>query len=167
MNKIIIKFSILFVVTVLIQVLFLNNVQFFNYASPYFYLLFILLLPTNTPRYLLLLLGFVDGAVIDVFSNTPGLHSAATVFVSFIRPFVVNASNSEDSNTFFIPSLYNTSVLLFLKYAAIIVVAHHLFLFYFEAFTFVDGINTLLRSLSSSIFTLFLIVSSQFFMFRK
>ena len=57
-NKLI-KYTVMFLVAVLVQVLFLNQVQFSGYINPYFYIVFVLLLPLSTPRYLLLLLGFL------------------------------------------------------------------------------------------------------------
>jgi len=167
MNNQIIKFTLLFAVSVLVQVLFLNQLQISRFVNPFFYLLFIILLPTNLPRYLLLLLGFLMGISIDVFSNTPGIHASATVFISFIRPFVVNPSNADDKERVVAPTLHNTSLVWFLKYAAIIVLLHHFFIFYIEVFTFSGFFNTFLRFILSSGATLVLIVFSQFILFRK
>ncbi len=167
MNNQIIKFTLLFVVSVLVQVLFLNQLQISRFINPFFYLIFIILLPTNLPRYLLLLLGFLMGISIDVFSNTPGIHASATVFVSFIRPFVVNPSNAEDKERVVAPTLHNTSMAWFLKYSAILILLHHFFLFYIEVFSFSGFFTTFLRFILSSLATLILIVFSQFILFRK
>lgn len=80
------KYTIMLVVLVLLQVLLLNNIQFSGYINPYMYVLFILLLPFETPRYLLLLLGFFLGLLVDIFSNTPGFHASATTFLAFCAP---------------------------------------------------------------------------------
>ena len=55
----------------------------------------------------------------------------------------------------------------FVKYTVIIVVIHHLVLFYAEVFSFSHFFLTLLKVLLSSVFTLVFIVLSQFFVFRK
>jgi rod shape-determining protein MreD len=157
----------LFIVVVLIQVLFMNNIQFSGFVNPYFYVLFILLMPISTPRYLLLLLGFVLGVTVDVFSNTPGIHASATVFMAFVRPAVVNASNIDDNDYILIPSIARFGFRWFVRYAGLLILLHHLFLFYIEMFTFNGFFQTLLRSLLSSIFTFVFIVISQFLMFRK
>lgn len=167
MNNQLLKLGLLFVVSVLVQVLFLNQIQISGFINPYIYILFILLLPTSIPRYLLLLLGFFLGITIDVFSNTPGIHASATVFISFIRPFVVNSSNSDEKERILSPTLMNTSVVWFLKYAAILVFLHHIFLFFIEVFSFSGFFHTLLRSLLSSVFSLVIIILSQFLIFRK
>lgn len=157
----------MFFVLVLIQVLFLNHMQFSRFVNPYFYVLFILLLPLNTPRYLLLVLGFILGLTVDIFSNTPGIHASSTVFMALIRPFVVNTSNMEDNEKFMSPTILNLGFGAFLRYALILVVLHHLFLFYIEIFSFQGFFQTFLRSFLSSIFTFIFIVISQFIIFRK
>lgn len=167
MNKKPYWYILLFVVVVLIQVLFMNNIQFSRFVNPYFYILFILLLPINFPRYLLLLLGFFLGLTIDIFSNTIGIHASATVFIAFLRPFVINASNLEDKEQAMSPTLANIGFAWFFKYVAILILVHHFFLFYVEIFSFQGFLQTFLRSFLSSIFTFIFIVISQFLIFRK
>ena len=167
MNKGPVWYILLFVVTVIIQVLFMNNMQFSRFVNPYFYVLFILLLPINFPRYLMLILGFLIGLTIDIFSNTPGIHASATVFMAFLRPFVINASNLDDKEQIMCPTIANIGFAMFLRYAAIMILIHHLFLFYVEIFSFHGFFQTLLRSFLSSIFTLIFIVISQYLIFRK
>ncbi|MBN2805172.1 MAG: rod shape-determining protein MreD [Prolixibacteraceae bacterium] len=167
MNKQIHWYILLFAVSVLVQVLFMNNLQFSRFLNPYFYLLFIIILPMNIPRYLLLLLGFILGMTIDVFTNTPGIHASATVFVAFLRPFILNASNLDDKEKVMCPTMANIGFTLFFRYAAILIVIHHFFLFYIEIFSFTGFLQTFLRSFLSSIFTFVFIVISQFLIFRK
>ena len=71
-----------FIVLIVLQVLVLNNVQFLGFLNPYIYILFILSLPVKFPRWITLILGFVLGLIIDVFSNTIGTHAFATVLIA-------------------------------------------------------------------------------------
>ena len=80
----------MFISLVLVQVLVLNYIQFSGYINPYIYVLFVLLLPVSTPRYAVVMLGFFIGLVIDIFSNTAGMHASATTFMAFVRPYVIN-----------------------------------------------------------------------------
>ncbi|TDO04712.1 rod shape-determining protein MreD [Sunxiuqinia elliptica] len=162
------KYTIMLVVLVLLQVLLLNNIQFSGYINPYMYVLFILLLPFETPRYLLLLLGFVLGLLVDIFSNTPGFHASATTFLAFLRPYTISLISPRDTievNT--PPRLKFMGIGWFLRYTLILVLAHHLFLFFVEAFTFNGFIHTLVRSLLSAAFTSILIIISQFLIFKE
>lgn len=165
-NKLI-KYTVMFLVAVLVQVLLLNQVQFSGYINPYFYIVFVLLLPLSTPRYLLLLLGFLIGLTIDIFSDSLGIHAAATVLIAYIRPFVIRviSTREEDRNDF--PGLLQNKFNWFFSYVTILVLAHHFVLFYLEYFTFSHFFYTLLKVIFSSVFTIFIIVLSQFLIFRK
>lgn len=157
-----------FIVLVLVQVLLLNNIQISGYIVPHFYVLFILLLPFETPRWLLLIAAFTLGITVDLFMHTPGMHASATVFMAFLRPYVLDMSAPRDgyeSGTF--PRLSYYGFQWFLRYTVILVLAHHLFLFYIEVFRFVEFFNTLLRVLMSTILSVVLIMLSQYFIYRK
>ena len=92
-----IKYPVMFVTLVLIQVLLLNQVNFGGFLNPYIYVLFILLLPVSLPRYQVLLLSFFTGLAIDWFSNTPGLHASATVLMGFLRSPVISMTTQRES----------------------------------------------------------------------
>ncbi|HDR88294.1 MAG TPA: rod shape-determining protein MreD [Bacteroidetes bacterium] len=157
-----------FIVLVLIQVLILNNIEFSGYINPFLYVLFILLLPFETPAWLLLVSGFVLGLTVDLFMNTPGLHAAATVLMAFVRPFVLRIFAPRDGyepGTF--PRIFYYGVSWFFKYSALLIVIHHFFLFYLEVFRFTDFFSTFSRVILSSVFSIILVVLSQFVMFRK
>lgn len=157
-----------FVLLVLMQVFIFNNIQFSGYINPYIYVLFILLLPFETPGWLLLTLAFLLGFSIDILSGTLGMHTAATVFMAFLRPFILQVFSPRDgyeAGTY--PRVHYYGFNWFLKYAAILILAHHLVLFYMEIFRFSDFFSTLLRVLLSSIFSLTLIMLSQYIIFRE
>jgi rod shape-determining protein MreD len=166
MIRILIKYAFMFISLVLIQVLIFNQVQFSGFFNPYVYILFIILLPLSTPRYAVLILGFFLGLVIDVFSNSLGIHSAATVFVAYARPLVIRIiSNREDDKSDY-PGLYQNKLMWFINYVVIMVLLHHLILFYLEVYTFANFFNTLYRVILSSLFSIIVIVLSQFLVFR-
>ena len=86
MYKDYLRYILIFILLLLIQLLVLNNINLGGYINPYVYLLFILLLPYGTPRWVLLLVGFFTGLVVDYFSNTLGLHASATLILAFFGP---------------------------------------------------------------------------------
>ncbi len=154
-----------FVVLVLVQVLVLNNIQVSGYLVPYIYPLFILLLPFETPRWLLLILGFTLGITMDLFTETPGMHAAATVLMAYIRPWVLGMSAPRDG--YEARTFHYYGFQWFLRYAVILVLAHHLVLFYVEVFRFSEFFSTLMRVLLSSLMSIVLIMLSQYFIYRK
>jgi hypothetical protein len=162
------KNIIRFVLLVLVQVLIFNNVEIGGYINPYIYILFILLLPFETPAWITLSVGFGIGLIIDIFSETLGMHAAATVFVSFIRPYVLSyfaPREGYESRT--LPRVFYYGLPWFIKYACIMVLAHHLVLFYLEMFKFQDFFVILLRVILSTFFSSVLVIISQYFVFRK
>ncbi|GAB1453539.1 rod shape-determining protein MreD [Draconibacterium sp.] len=166
MIRLLFKYMLMFVSLVLVQVLIFNQVQLGGFLNPYVYILFVILLPLSTPRYLVLILAFLLGFIIDIFSNSLGVHSAATVFIAYMRPLVIRiTSNREDDKNDF-PGLHQNKLTWFVGYVAIMVVLHHLLLFYLEVYTFANFLNTLVRVILSSIFSIIIIVLSQFLVFR-
>src|SRR5580698_982149 len=79
-----------FIVLVFIQVFLLKNITLYNLSTPYLYILFILLLPFETPNLLLFVLAFIMGLTIDAFYDTPGLHAASCVILAFVRIVFIN-----------------------------------------------------------------------------
>ncbi len=156
----------MFIGLVLIQVLILNHVQFSGFVNPYIYVLFVLLLPLSSPRYVVLLLAFLLGITIDIFSNSLGVHSFATVFVAYLRPIVIRLISNREEDMSDYPGLMQNTFRWFLSYITIMVVVHHIVLFYLEVFTFSDFFGTLSRVFFSSVFSIFVIVLSQFIVFR-
>ena len=152
-----------FVFLILFQVLILNNLQFSGYINPYFYIYFILLLPFETPRWLLLLSAFLLGISLDAFTNTFGLNASACVLMAFVRPFVISAIST--GTEFMIghsPSLKNQGLKWFAYYSIILVLVHHFALFYLEIFRFTEFFQTLLRILLSSVFTLLIVFIAEY-----
>jgi len=161
-----IKYGFIFIVLVLIQVLVLNHIQFSGFVNPYIYVLFILLLPMSSPRYMVLLLAFLIGITIDVFSNSLGVHSFATVFMAFFRPYIIRLISNREEDKSDYPGLKQNKFQWFISYVTIMVLIHHLVLFYVEVFTFTNFLVTLTRALLSSGFSIFVIVLSQYIIFR-
>ena len=52
---------------VLIQILLLNNIQFFRYINPLVYLILIITLPQDTEKWFIILYAFFIGILLDLF----------------------------------------------------------------------------------------------------
>lgn len=155
----VLRYGFVFILLLLLQVLLFNNIQFSGYVNPYIYILFILLLPMGIPSWLLLVLGFLTGAVVDLFSGSPGMHSSATVLAAFIRPAVIRGISVREGHEAGVsPSMSTHGFRWFLIYTSVIVLVHHFALFYIEVFRFADFFRTFLRVLLSSFFSILFIV---------
>ena len=167
MNNVYLKNIARFVFLVLFQVLVLNNIQLGGYLNPYFYVLFILLLPFETPRWLLLLAAFLLGFAIDIFENTMGINIAASVLIAFFRPLVIKMLTSEQEyEPGLEPCVKDLGFSWFISYSVILVFIHHFALFYLEVFRFSEFLTTLYRVMASTVFTIALILISQYMFYK-
>jgi rod shape-determining protein MreD len=156
------------IVVILFQILVMDNIMLNGYMVPYVYLLFILLMPFETPWWLQITAGFLVGAGIDLFENTAGMHTAASVLIAFIRPYMLDRLAPRDGyEPETLPRIHYYGFLWFLKYTVVIVSIHHFVLFYLEVFQLRDFLSTLLRVILSSILSSSVIILSQYFVFRK
>ena len=144
-----------FIVLVLVQVLVLNHINFLGYINPYIYILFIALYPIKNDRLLLLTLAFFLGLSVDLFSDSGGVHAAASVLIAYIRPIILKFSFG---------AIYEHQTIKFgstdfgqrLTYLTILIFIHHFVLFTLEIFNSSKVLLMLKKSLFSSIFTLIL-----------
>jgi rod shape-determining protein MreD len=154
MTKIIVRNTARFILLILLQVFVFNHIELNAYLIPHIYVLFILLLPFETPKWLLLLLAFFLGLFMDAFSYSIGLHTAACTFMAFLRPTVQNLVGTKQEYVPGIqPGVSSLGFRWFFSYTIILVSAHHLILYFLEVFSFNDIIITLLHAILNIIFT--------------
>jgi rod shape-determining protein MreD len=157
-----------FILLVFIQVFLLKNISLYNISAPYLYILFILLLPFETPNLLLFVLAFIMGLTIDAFYDTPGLNAAACVLLAFVRIIFISLTVQKDGfDNEPEPTLSIMGFRWFFTYALVLTLFHHFFLFYIESFNF-SGLQYVLgRVVFSSLFTVFLMLISGLLFFRR
>lgn len=168
MGRVILVNLIRFIALIFLQVFLLKNMGYYNLAVPYVYILFIMLLPFNTPNVLLFLLAFLTGLTVDAFYDTLGLNAAACTVLAYVRiVFISLTVQREGFDNEPDPSLGIMGLRWFLFYALILTFFHHLVLFTFETFRFSDFGYTLLSVLLSSLLTLMLILIAEFVFFKR
>ncbi len=157
-----------FILLVFIQVFLLKNITLYNLSAPYLYILFILLLPFETPNLVLFALSFLMGLTIDAFYDTPGLHATACVLLAFVRILFISITvQKEGFDNEPEPTLSIMGFRWFFTYALILTLFHHFFLFNLEVFRFSEIRYTLGRVVLSTIFTVFLMLVSGLLFFRS
>lgn len=88
-------------VFLIIQILLLYKAILFDRAFGFFYIGFILFLPYGLYRSLAMIIAFFTGLTVDIFSNTPGIHASACVFIAFVKDFWYDvAVDSSDDDVF-------------------------------------------------------------------
>ena len=152
---------------ILLQVLFLNNVQFNNYINPLVYLILIITLPQNTEKWFLIIYAFFLGLFLDLFEGNIGLNSSSLVFISFFKPYLTKVlipKNSIDEKDKL--ELKNLGIKTFSIYALTLIFIHNLFLFLLEKFSFSFILPLLLEIILSTIVTFIIILIFQLFRFK-
>jgi rod shape-determining protein MreD len=157
-----------FIALVFLQVFLLKNINMYNLSTPYLYILFILLLPFETPNLLLFILAFILGITIDAFYDTPGLHAAACVLLAFVRILFISITvQKEGFDNEPEPTLSIMGLRWFFTYALVLTLFHHFFLFNLEAFNISELQYMIGRVIMSSLFTVFLMLLSGLLFFRR
>ncbi len=153
-----------FVILVLFQGIILNDASLMDgMAIPYLYVIIILLLPLETPRWLELIIGLIVGLSVDMFTNTLGIHASATVLLAFMRPVLLKWIAPRDGYEFGVkPTIADLGLSWYLKYAGVLILIHHVWLFFIEVYSFTGFFHTLLRALVSAAFTLVLAILAQY-----
>ena len=168
MSNIYLRLFIRFVFYLLFQVLVLDNIELSGLMNPYFYPLFILLLPLNFPQWANLLLAFAMGYSVGSFSNNAGLHAFASVFIAFIRPFIISTIFPQnDTDDLEELSIDKTGVLNFILYAFVLIFIHHFIFFILEVWSFTKFYFTFIKIFFSAIISTLLIILSEYLFWRK
>ncbi|CAM1363702.1 rod shape-determining protein MreD [Tenacibaculum xiamenense] len=165
MNKTI-QLILLFLFFVLLQVLVLNNILLFGYINPYLYIAYIFIFPLSQKRIPFLTVSFFLGLCVDLFSNSGGIHAFATLFIAYIRLFLVRTIFKKTESDYLLFDLRLETFDKVFNYVAILTVLHHFILFSFINFSFSNFSSVIINTLLSTLFTLILYFLGSF-IFRK
>ena len=154
MVQIVISRILWFILLVGLQALVFNHIHLFGYATPMPYVYFLLILPSATPRWAYVALGFLLGILMDLFTNTPGMAAASLCATALATPLLLRifAPSDEDDETF-IPSSRTMEWGRFLQFAFAAILIHSILFFIIEAFTFFDLQRLLLDIVFSTLLT--------------
>ncbi|MBT8264856.1 MAG: rod shape-determining protein MreD [Muriicola sp.] len=137
--------SLRFVLLVLVQVLVFNKLNFVGFINPMVYLLFLYWYPIKQKRAIFLLISFLLGLTIDIFSDTVAFHAAATVTLAYFRPAIMRfvfGVNYEFQSF----KLSNTTKAQQITFLALLIIGHHTIFFLLEIFS-LDHLLLLLKKI--------------------
>jgi rod shape-determining protein MreD len=142
-----------FVLLLALQILVFNNMNFGGYVSAFPYILFIILYPVNGNKSNLLIASFFLGLIMDLFSNSGGVHATACVLLAYLRPYFFKFSFglSYEYQTIKLNDVLTPERFTFILLA---VTTHHVTLFLLESFQITFFLDVLLRTLLSTLFTI-------------
>jgi len=158
-----IQYSLMVILYLLLQIFFMRNMVLFNYAFCFIYIAGILILPAEISRMYLLFIGFAVGFTVDIFSNTFGIHAAATVLIAYLRPFLIHYQMESKGAERADIGIRSQGIGAFLAYILPLIFIHHAMLFLLEINNFGMILHTLLRIAASTLFTLIMVVLLELF----
>lgn len=134
-----IKQIIRFILFILVQALVLSHMlPVHRFITPYLYYLFILWLPFFTSRFWVLVLGFLTGFTLDLFTKTPGLHASACLLVAFLRSYLITLLVPKETKelTLGSPSIKSMGTASYAVYVILLTLFHHSWLVLLEWMSF-------------------------------
>jgi hypothetical protein len=164
----ILKYLFKIITIILVQVLIIQNLYLSNYIVPYPYVLAILILPFETNKLLVLVYALIIGLSIDLFNNTSGIHASAALLTGFARYYILKYVSPRDGYDKAVkPIVYDMGIKWFIVYAGSLILIHHFYFFYFEAFRFTEFFRVFLRVILSSIVTFGFCYLFQYLIYRQ
>lgn len=163
MNRYTIFKVISFFVYLLAQVLIFNKVVLFDTAYSFIYIGFLLTLPIELAVIPGMLIGMSLGLGIDAFTNTFGLHAAASVLIMYFRPILLSGLTPQGGYPAgAIPRPNVLGLSWFATFALPLIFIHHSVIFFVEYGGFTLFWSTLLKVIASTGYSFLLIVIIQY-----
>ena len=141
-----------FILLVLAQVLIFNHMNFLGIINPMVYVLFLYWYPLRQNIAVFLLISFLLGFTVDIFSDSLAIHAASVVTIAFLRPVLMRfcfGANFEFQGFTF----KNTNRVQRLTFLGLIIVLHHLIFFSLEILSFSHFVLILKKIMLTSIAT--------------
>ncbi len=158
MTRTIYKLILLFLLLFLLQILVLNHVHLFGIGTPFLYIYCILCFPNTLSKSAQVLISFLIGFIIDIFSNSPGMNASAALCLGLLNPYLFKIFMPVYDFETTEASLKQFGFKSYLYYAAISTFIHHTILILIETGSFEHPLLTLSRIGLSCMLTLILIL---------
>lgn len=155
MNNTVFLNSLRFVLLILAQVLIFNAMNFMDSINPLVYVIFFYWYPIKGNRTLFMLISFLLGFIIDIFSDTMALNAIASLTVAYARPVIMRfcfGVNYEFQNF----SFKNTTKVQRITFMALLILIHQLVFFSLEILSFAHILLILKKVFATGLVTLVL-----------
>ena len=132
------------------------------------YPLFIMLLPFELGIISLLSLPFLMGFLVDIFSNTYGLHASSLLMMTYFRPRIFKMFSPIDGyDPIKEPTFFDMGIRWFLSTFAYLLLIHHFWYFLIEIFRFSEIFSILIKTSLSVLFSFGLTIVIQQLLYKK
>lgn len=163
MNRSTIIQALSFFMHLFFQVLIFKNAVLFHTAFCFIYIAYLLLLPVETNPLFLMLIGFLMGVVMDMFYDSLGLHALSCVLIMYLRNYwLARLTPQGGYDNSAVPGIAMSGVQWFLVYITPMILVHQTVLFFTEVGGFQYFWFTLVKVLTSTLYTILVILIVQY-----
>jgi hypothetical protein len=159
-----IKQILRFILFILVQALVLNNMPpLHRFVTPYLYMLFLIWLPFSVSRPWMLILGFITGFSLDLFTKTPGLHASACVWLAYVRTPLISLLVPSDTKELKTgsPGIRSMGFTSYALFVLILTLFHHGWLVFLEWMSFGNIVYFLGKVFFTTLVSLLLILITE------
>lgn len=145
-----------------LQVLLFDHLHIGSLGIVMMYILFLINLPTRTPRWAEMLIGVGVGMMMDIWHSSLGIHMAACVALTFVRPILLTNAIQDIERIKDNLSIKNIGPAEYTKCAVLLTVLHHFIVLSLEMWSIHMWWMVLLQTLVSSAMTLCVILGYEY-----
>ena len=152
---------------ILLQALIVSRMQLLDgFILPWVYIFGILMIPFETPKWAVLIIAFVTGYIMDLFTGPMGMHMTACTVLGWLQPIVQKLlSPREGYDVTQRPTIQKLGLQWYLTYAGILTLLHHFVLFFAETLRITPFFYHVGHIIFSSLATVFLMTIGQYLIF--
>ena len=145
-----------------LQVLLFDHLHIGSWGIVMMYILFLINLPIRIPRWAEMLIGLLVGIMMDVWHSSLGIHIAACVALSFVRPLLLTNAVQDIERIKDNISVQTIGRIEYTKCAVILTIMHHFIVFSLETWNIQFWWIVILQTLISSAMTLCVILGYEY-----
>ncbi len=136
---------------------------------PLIFPVLILLLPILSNYYVMMLYAVVIGFLLDMFSNTPGLHAASLVLLAYLRPKLLRLFFQQEKKklSWARPTMYRLGFMPFVFYISASILIHHFFFFMLQEWSLSNILLILYKTIVSGVLSVMMILIGQFIFYSR
>lgn len=150
-----------------LQVLVFDYIHLWGYATPLLGVMVVVYSPLSDNRVTNLVMSFMAGIVMDMFTNSPGVAAASMTLASFVQHPLLEMMVPKDSDENMLPSWHTMGMSSYSAYLAIMLAVYHVAYFVLEVFSFINPVDMIISIVSSYVLSFILAMSFELFRFAK
>lgn len=155
------------IIILALQVLVFDYIHLWGYATPLLGVMVVVYSPLSDNRVTNLVMSFLAGIVMDMFTNSPGVAAASMTLASFVQHPLLEMMVPKDSDENMLPSWHTMGMSSYSAYLAIMLAVYHVAYFVLEVFSFINPEDMIISIVSSYVLSFILAMSFELFRFAK